>query len=229
MTFDIECESKTGQNPKRYTTANHNQDAFYAKDNGKWCCLCMADGAGSKKHSALGAKWLTHDVCEFLIGQADSIIRNDESQIRSQVMECIRQSLDTTAKLRNVDCSELSSTLLCVLTNGEECLVLHMGDGVILAIRNGYLNVLSFPMNGSSRYSTALTTMTNAQQYLRVQKLSCDTISKIWLMTDGAMYEVFQDNYYLKGGSLSMPMIRKILSDGNEDDATYGYIQWRKC
>lgn len=201
MIFDFECESKTGQKPKKYT--NENQDAFYARDNGKWCCLCIADGAGSKKHATLGATWLTHDVSEYL------------------------RSLSRTVAFRNVEYSELSSTMLCTLTDGKKCLVLHMGDGVILAVRDGYLNVLSFPMNGSSKRSTALTTMTTAEQHLRIQKVSCDSISVIWLMTDGAMYNVFQENYGLNGEELSMQLIRNKLSDGNDDDATYGYIKWR--
>lgn len=225
MIFDIECESKTGDRPKRFT--RENQDAFYLRENDRWCCLCIADGAGSKKHASLGAKWITHDVSEYLLEHADRLIENDELQIRSEIMECIRQSLSRTVKLFNVEYSELSSTMLCALTDGKQCLVLHMGDGVILAVRYGYLNVLSFPMNGNSKRSTALTTMITAEQHLRIQKVPCDSISIIWLMTDGAMYEVFQENYGLNGEKLSMPMIRQKLSDGNDDDATYGYIKWR--
>lgn len=225
MIFDFECESKTGQKPKKYT--NENQDAFYARDNGKWCCLCVADGAGSKRYSSKGAKWLVQDLCDYLIENASNLFEQNEEQIRKQVMSCIRQSLSKTVKHQNVAVSELSSTLLCVLTDGVNCLLLHLGDGVILAVREGYLNVLSFPMNGNSKRSTALTTMTTAEQHLRIQKVSCDSISIVWLMTDGAMYKVFQENYGLNGDSLSMPMIRQKLSDGNEDDATYGYIKWR--
>lgn len=224
MFFEIECESKTGNRPKRYTS--ENQDAFYARENGKWCCLCLADGAGSKKHSSLGAKWLTYDISEYLLEHADKLSESEEHQVRLEVMECILQSLHKTVKLRNVDYSELSSTLLCVLTDGQKCLTLHMGDGVILAMRAGYLNVLSFPMNGNNRHSTSLTTMLTAERHLRIKKVSCEPISIIWLMTDGVMYEVFQENYGLNGEELSMPLIRRKLSAGNKDDATYGFVKW---
>ena len=225
MIFDIDCESKTGQRPKRFVT--ENQDAFSIKKTDHWCCLCVADGAGSKRYSSKGAKWLVQYLCDYLIENASNLFKQNEEQIRKQVMSCIRQSLSKTAKHQNVAVSELSSTLLCVLTDGVNCLLLHLGDGVILAVREGYLNVLSFPMNGNSKRSTALTTMITAEQHLRIQKVSCDSISIVWLMTDGAMYKVFQENYGLNGDNLSMPMIRQKLSDGNEDDATYGYIKWR--
>lgn len=225
MIFDIECESIMGQVPKRY--AAENQDAFSIKKTDQWCCLCMADGAGSKRYSSKGAKWIVHDICDYLMDNASFLFEQNEEGIRKQTMSCINQSLAKTAEHQNVPISELSSTLLCVLTDGTNCLILHLGDGVILAVREGYLNVLSFPMNGNSKRSTALTTMITAEQHLRIQKVSCDSISIVWLMTDGAMYKVFQENYGLNGDSLSMPMIRQKLSDGNEDDATYGYIKWR--
>lgn len=225
MIFEVECESKAGQKPKKHT--KENQDAFSFGRTSKWCCLCIADGAGSKKHSSLGAKWLVHDISEYLLDNAYKLIESEEFQIREKIMSCVRHSLKKTVEMQNAEYSELSSTLICVLTNGEKYLTLHLGDGVILAYREGALNVLSFPMNGSSRRSTALTTMVTAEQYLRIRKELCGSINIIWAMTDGAMYEVFQENFGLNGGKLSMPMIRAKLSVKNADDATYGYIKWR--
>lgn len=98
---------------------------------------------------------------------------------------------------------------------------------MILAMRAGYLNVLSFPMNGSTKRTTALTTMLTAEQHLRIKRIPCDSISIIWLMTDGAMYQVFEEYYGLKGEKLSISLIRQKLSEGNADDATYGFIKWR--
>ncbi len=226
MIFDVDCVSRTGKNPKKYTTVN--QDAFSVRKTKQWCCMCIADGAGSKKHSSLGAKWLVQDICDYLIENADALLIQEEAQIRKQVMKNILNSLNKTAEYHNVALTDLSSTLICVLTNGETCLSLHLGDGVILAERKGFLNVISFPMNGSTRQSTALTTMMNAENYLRIRRESCEIINIIWLMTDGTMYEVFQENYGLNGQKLSMSMIHDKLANRNSDDATYGYIKWRK-
>ena len=225
MIYEIECESKKGNSPKRFI--RENQDAFYSRQNEKWCCLCIADGAGSKKHSSLGAKWLTYDISKFFLDNADELIENEERTIRSEIKKCINHSLNKTMQIQNVEYSELSSTLLGILTDGRRCLLLHIGDGVILAVREGYLNVLSFPMNGNSSKTTALTTMDSLEQHLRIKKITCDSISILWLMTDGAMYEIFQENFDLNGEILSMPMIRTKLSGRNIDDATYGYIKWR--
>ncbi len=225
MIFEVECESRVGQKSKKYTC--DNQDAFSFKTNDRWCCLCVADGAGSKKHSSLGAQWLTHDVSEYLIENACALINNDEVQIREKVVSCIQHSLDKTVAIRGVNYSDLSSTLICILTDGEKCVLLHIGDGVILTERTGALNVLSFPRNGVSKQSTALTTMDTLETHLRIRKELCEDMDIIWVMTDGAMYEVFQENYGLNGEKLTMPMIRAKLAAGHSDDATYGYIQWR--
>ena len=226
MIFEIECESKVGKEPKKHTS--DNQDAFFFRKNMKWCCLCLADGAGSKRHSSLGAKWMTYDISEYLIENAERLFDDDESAIREKIVFQIKKSLNKTVTLQEVDYSALSSTLICVLTNGDNCLLLHLGDGVILAKRKGTLNVLSFPRNGTSKRSTPLTTMDSPELHLRIQKESCKDISIIWMMTDGAMYEVFKENYGLNGEELSLPLIRTRLSDHNSDDATYGYIKWRR-
>lgn len=85
MIFEALCESKTGSNPKKYTC--DNQDAFYTRKNKKWCCVCIADGAGSKRYASLGAKWLTYDISEYMIENADRLIDCEESQLHSEVME----------------------------------------------------------------------------------------------------------------------------------------------
>lgn len=224
MIFDVYCESIAGHKPKKYT--EKNQDAFAYGKTEKNCCLCLADGAGSKKYSSLGAKYLVQDMCSFLMDNAAMLFEEDPDQIRSQAMRCIRDSLKKTAEQQNVKYSELSSTLLCFLTDGRSFLTIHLGDGVILAERDGCINVLSFPMNGDSKRSTALTTMITAEQHLRVCKETCEMISIVWMMTDGAMYEVFQENYGLEGEQLSVPMIQRKLLSPN-DDATYGFIKWR--
>ena len=223
MFFDVYCESIVGHKPKKFT--EKNQDAYAYGKNEKFCCLCLADGAGSKKYSSLGSKYLVMDVRNFFMNNATMLFEENSDQIRSQAMHCIRESLKKTSREQNVNYSELSSTLLCFLTDGKNYITIHLGDGVILAERDGCLNVLSFPMNGESKFSTSLTTMMTAEHHLRVCKGTCEKISIVWLMTDGAMYEVFQENYGLGGDKLSIPMIQRKLLSPN-DDATYGYIEW---
>lgn len=225
MFFEIECESKTGKRPKKYT--HENQDAFFFRKNEKWCCLCIADGAGSKRHSHLGAKWVTYDISEYLINNADELLMDNDLVVQEKIVSQITLSMNKTVAIQDVAYTELSSTLICVLTNGNECLLIHLGDGVILAERKGTLNVLSFPKNGTSKRSTALTTMNSFGSHLRIQKESCKDIDIIWVMTDGAMYEVFQENYGLNGEDLTIPLIRSKLAANNSDDATYGFIKWR--
>ena len=224
MIFNINCESREGFDPKKY--GRENQDAFAIDYTGRECCLCMADGAGSKRYSALGAKWLVHDICGFMMQNAGELFTSDEETIHKRLDECIKHSLDKTSRLQRVELSELASTLICVLTDGRDYLIVHLGDGCVTAERGGYFNVLSFPQNGAIRQSTALTTMPAAGKYLRIQKGSCSDISIFWVMTDGAMAEIFERNYGLNGEKLSMPMIRRRLANGSSDDATYGYITW---
>lgn len=65
MIFSIECESLIGDIHKSRKMLN--QDAYYFDYNESVACLCIADGAGSKKYSHLGAAALTKDICRYLM------------------------------------------------------------------------------------------------------------------------------------------------------------------
>ena len=226
MKIKINCQSIKGITPKRHS--DENQDAFYFELSSSGIgAICIADGAGSKMYSKTGAQQLVKDVCAYMLTSAVTLLESDTEAIRNMLMLSIRHSLESTAQRLNIPYSELSSTFIGVLTDGKNYIISHLGDGVVLAERKGTLNVLSFPENGFSRRQTALTTMTLSEKHMRIRKESCDNINDIWIMTDGAMYEVFEDNYGLAGEKLSMNLIKKKILNKNSDDATYGYIKWR--
>lgn len=226
MKININCQSIKGIEPKRYS--DENQDAFhFILSPSGIGAICIADGAGSKMHSKAGAQQLVKDMCEYMLKLAVELFESDVEAIRSILMSSIMRSLDSTAQNLNISYFELSSTFIGVLTDGKQYISAHLGDGVVLAERIEALNVLSFPENGSNRRQTALTTMSFAEKHLRIRKESCENINVIWVMTDGAMYEVFDDNFGLAGEKLSMSMIKKRILNNNSDDATYGFIKWR--
>lgn len=227
MIFNVLCKSETGDSHKNEGVKN--QDAFFCDYNEQVCCLCMADGAGSKKHSLSGAECLVRDTGEFLMQNFSRLLDYSVNicEVRNQINNTIKNSLCKTSVIRKTDYNELSSTLMFVLTDGRNYLLGHLGDGVILAQRSATVNVLSFPHNGRTYSETYLTTMPDYSEYLRTERTECGSIISFWLMTDGAMFRVFQDNFGLSENKLTIKLIEDKLKNGHEDDATFGFITWR--
>jgi len=228
MIFNAACKSETGDSHKNEGV--ENQDAFFCDYNEHVCCLCIADGAGSKKHSLLGAEWLVRDIGTFLMQNFRKLLDSDVPvcDVKGQINVTIKNSLNKTSEIQNINFEELSSTLMFILTDGKDYLLGHLGDGVILAQRSETVNVLSFPHNGRTYNETYLTTMPNAGEYLRMERNHCESISSFWIMTDGAMFKVFQDNFGLPENELTINLIEEKLRKGHKDDATFGFITWRK-
>ena len=227
MIFSIECESLIGDIHKSRKMLN--QDAYYFDYNESVACLCIADGAGSKKYSHLGAAALTKDICRYLMQFSSDFFSSDysEHRIKKRITEEISNCLMKTSKLANVCFSELASTLMFIITNGYEYILGHLGDGVILAQRSATVNVLSFPENGKTYSETFLTSMPDIWNYIKIEKKQCASIESLWVMTDGTMFKVFQDNFVLPENRLTMNLIKNRLNNSHKDDATFGCISWR--
>lgn len=228
MIFNVVCKSETGDSHKN--EGIKNQDAFFCDYNEHVCCLCIADGAGSKKHSLLGAEWLVKDVGTLLMQNFKKLLDSNIPicDVKDLITNTIKNSLNKTSAIRKISCKELSSTLMFIFTDGRDYLLGHLGDGVILAQRSATVNVLSFPHNGRTYNETYLTTMPNANEYLRIERNNCGSINSFWIMTDGAMFKVFQDNFGLSENELTINLIKEKLKYGHKDDATFGFITWRK-
>lgn len=227
MIFNVVCKSETGYLHK--SEGVKNQDAFFCDYNEQVCCLCIADGAGSKTHSLLGAEWLVKDVGGFLMRNFNKLLDSNIPiyDVKDQITDIIKNSLNRTSAIQKISYKELSSTLMFILTDGSDYLLGHLGDGVILAQRSETVNVLSFPHNGRTYNETYLTTMPNVNEYLRMERKHCGSISSFWIMTDGAMFKVFQDNFGLPENELTINLIEDKLKYGHKDDATFGFITWR--
>lgn len=227
MIFSVLCKSRTGDSHKKEGVKN--QDAFFCDHNEQVCCLCMADGAGSKKHSLTGAERLVCDMGRFLMRNFSQLLDISVNiyDVRNQINSTIKNSLLRTSVICKAEYNELSSTLMFVLTDGKKYLLGHLGDGVILAQRSETVNVLSFPHNGRTYSETYLTTMPDYSEYLRTERNDCGSVLSFWLMTDGAMFRVFNDNFGLPENRLSVELIENRLKNGHKDDATFGFITWR--
>lgn len=226
MDFDIVCKTITGTYHR--TLHAKNQDAYCSMQDDGFCCLCIADGAGSKAHSELGARWLVKDICHLLLGQAENFFSMSYDSIRNAVVLQLQKSLRKTALQQNVLLGELSSTLMFALTDGKQFLLGHLGDGAIIGEHGGRWNVLSFPQNGEYANITYLSTMPAVERHLRLHRSQCAGIHRIWLLTDGAMYAAFQPGFSIAKDTTLEKAIHSVDTKEINDDATYGYISWKE-
>ncbi len=225
MKFTIACDSRTGYIHE--TQGLENQDAYCCGQERGKCCLCLADGAGSKSMSGVGAARIAREICRVLLGQFETLLTMAEEEIAAFLTDRIQHWLSRTAEEYRVPIRELGSTLLFAVTDGSQYLTGHLGDGVILCERERCWNVLSYPQNGSTPRSTCLTTMSDIGRYLRIRKEECGDIRSLYLLTDGMMYAMFEPNFQLKFPEPLSSALDRAMQQNTEDDASYGFCKWK--
>lgn len=185
------------------------QDRTYSLVKNGVVAISLADGAGTKRLSHLGAEVVTHAICEMLCDNFDEIIvgceipkgANRETYqnriVVKNVLSYLIKRLDLLAIRENVPLSELSSTLLFFAMKDDFCIYGHIGDGVIGVLdssEQGYVEVVSKPENGSQPNITFFVTDADAENHLRIYGLCRSNIYGAILMSDGTADLLYKKN-----------------------------------
>ncbi len=151
-----------------------DKTAFIKDDN--YTCIALADGAGSRVHSHIGAKIAVDTICDYFKNN-QSIEAFDKKELLDLIVK----------KLMDNSCSfyELSSTLIFVFISNDEAIIGHLGDGFAFGIFDNDIEVLSYPENGEEKNITYFTTDNNALDHLRTKRLKVEDAMGFLLTSDG--------------------------------------------
>ena len=151
---------------------------------GNFYGLSLADGAGSCKHSDIGAEYITKKILYFL--NSKFLYISKKKNPNNYILNFIEKELNLLSYQKNILLKDLSSTLLFVVIKNNKFIIGHIGDGVIGVLdKNNKLKTLSKPMNGEFSNSTFFTTSTYYKYRLRVIKGSIKESVGFILMSDG--------------------------------------------
>jgi len=163
----------------------HKSGTFYG--------LALADGAGSCKHSDIGAEIITEKILFFLKSKFSYIFK--KKYPNKYITQYIQDELQEFAYKKNLDFKDLSSTLLFIVIKNDNFIIGHIGDGVIgMLDKNGNLKTVSKPENGEFSNSTFFTTSTKYENRLRILKGNIKTSIGFILMSDGAEESLYDKN-----------------------------------
>lgn len=168
------------------------QDKVCCFQSGDVCVIALADGAGSAANSEVGAELTTRNVCTYLAENFDGIITTmNAAEAKSSIHGKVLSALKEKAEEKQWKLSSLASTMLFVAVKGEDCLIGHIGDGVICCSKENTLKAISLPSNGEFSNSTTFVTSPNALLDFRLFKAKVGQIEAFCLMSDGAAESLF--------------------------------------
>lgn len=163
------------------------QDAFVCftpATAGEVVVAVVSDGAGSAAYAAAGACL----VCRIISQRARRHFAGqsrlpDEKALDSWVLAA-HEKLVHVAADRGREARDFAATLVMVVSNGQETLTVHVGDGAAVARGpEGSWRILSWPENGDYASMTYFVT-DESTQHVRIQRHAGE-ISALAVMSDG--------------------------------------------
>jgi serine/threonine protein phosphatase PrpC len=147
---------------------------------------CVADGAGSSPHSAVGAQLACDSIMQAVVAHFDKHGRLDNLDAAEFVpwLDAARDVLSQQATSRDHALRDYATTLCVAITSVKRSLFVQIGDGVIVARRHGPLGVVFWPQSGE--YANTTTFLTSAEFRDVVQIAVFDHgFTDVAILTDG--------------------------------------------
>jgi Protein phosphatase 2C len=147
---------------------------------------CIADGAGSVRHSGVGSLLVCNAVVESVDAflEADGKITNLEPNDAIKWCDLARSRIEEEASIRDVRPAEFATTIGVAILSPEGSCFFQIGDGAIVIRSGGVSGVVFWPESGE--YVNTTTFITSKEYRDRLQfYVTKRSYEEVALFTDG--------------------------------------------
>ncbi len=152
--------------------------------------VSLADGAGSARWAKEGADICTQRICRLVHEHFDRFV-DDNPLARRMIIQDMQDSLRHLGREMGADLRDFASTLLFVGVKDGTYLAGHLGDGVIGAMTEERVIVLSPPDRGEFANMTYFITQPGVEERLRLYTGKTGKVDGFILLSDGAAESLF--------------------------------------
>jgi hypothetical protein len=155
--------------------------------------VALADGAGSRPLSHLGAQAAVRAAVSLLTREFDRLQREPEERCREILLQALQRAVEGRAAREGRAPEDLGSTLLALAVRGNRFLLCHLGDGVVVRVRSQGGQVWSPPQGGEFANQTFFLTGPEARSRFRFHRGSLDGEDRgAVLLSDGAAHSLYR-------------------------------------
>lgn len=145
--------------------------------------FALADGAGSAKFSAIGAKLVVSEFCARIRASPiapEFVTRETLATLITEIRACVIAE----AQAIGCDVRELSSTLLAGCVSEKTSWFFQIGDGAIVALKDGIYSALTWPTNGEYANSTVFLVSDDWEKHSQFVSVAAP-LTEVSAFTDG--------------------------------------------
>jgi serine/threonine protein phosphatase PrpC len=147
---------------------------------------CVADGAGSAKHSDIGSALACQAIAESATRHFESQGSFARLQFNDVVAWCenVREKLQLAAQSQGIALRDLATTLCTAIVSPAGSFFFQIGDGAITVGNHGVYGVVFWPQSGEYANVTNFITSDQFKNHLEFQATT-SRFSELALFTDG--------------------------------------------
>ena len=163
------------------------QDYAFSLKKDNTACIALCDGVGSLENSGYAAEKIAKAVCEYMV-ENFSILKNmSKETIRYNIFRNAKKAFDNAG----YDKETMASTLIAACSDGEEIIIVHIGDGIAFLKEEAEAVVISSPENDPKTGAVYAISENADINHLRVQKVHIDNKATIMITSDGPMNSLY--------------------------------------
>lgn len=169
------------------------QDAVTRLAKGQLTAIALADGAGSARHAALGARLSADAIARYLLRALPALLACKEERAKASLLTSVLQVLTRAAREQSASVEDFACTLLFAATDGRTLLVGQLGDGRVGVRDNasGLWRPMLVATKGEFLNETTFVTSGGALARFQLARGDAATVSACVLMSDGAEESLF--------------------------------------
>lgn len=188
------------------------QDRIAVKKTETVVAGVLADGAGSCRHSDIGADCVTKAAADLLFAHFESLWLQKPETRGKRILNACMQALCR----QSYPVCDMACTLLFFAAHQDgRFLAGHLGDGVIILEQRNELSVFSRPENGAQPNETFFVTSADALMHLRIYQGRWSGTGAFFLMSDGTADSLY--HYSDQMPAAACRTIASWLRNGSED------------
>ena len=176
---------KTGSRHIRQQRFCQDSAAMSLREKSEIVIAAVSDGCSGARYSSTGSKLCAEGFVRAFDKMSDKAIKRlcSSGKYDTEIKKTVLFYLGEIVKNSGMEYYQISSTLVGILCCRKNALVVHIGDGFSIKLKNGHTDIVSPPENGAVTNITFFATSPDAEKHLRISRTTVN--DGIIISTDG--------------------------------------------
>lgn len=163
------------------------QDAVTGAVKNGVMVITGADASSENDFGKRGAEVAADTLKKLFLDYFDELYEMEKKDLQYNLIIQVRKRLYELCEEFNISLNDVKSTLMAFAYDRptKRAIMVHLGDGYIVAKMKNQYRIVSYPENVGNRYCTFMTSNIPVADKIKVYRGKMEDLQRVYLLTDG--------------------------------------------